>query len=492
MKTMPQILDLIDSPDRDLHECAVMTVQNVSSNKKLTKKLKIIIGPLVNMMANPLMDVESITHAVSALRGLTSDDNLKMELLRLGALKELVNLVDTIDNSELLVEIAATMAGLTNLIETHSEMLQPSSINAVMVLAMLDLQPHVQVHAANTLASLASNPDAHPNIVYANGIDNLVHLAMSRDETVRAGATRALANLSSNRAYQGDLIHAGCLDVITASLKENDQASLYFSCIMCAIISENIEYHPYVCVKEILQPLSLLVTSLDDHTESTRYAVLALSNLAANINSHGLIMDEIQMQLNAFFELASSNDVEVQRYFAMLLSNLASNEDLHEFLSSRACFQAVNSVLLADSMETVVSALSFVLTMLRDDTTRICFASVAYKHLIEIARKWDDENYQYAVVAVISNTSKSIKVRDSYRWYRNLKLVEHFLDQPSVDVQQEALRILLNLCDVEEVQRTMIGMKLLEQTIKNVRKGSVLLQTLGLHVLSRLCAGIPG
>lgn len=84
---MDSLLDLIDSPDRDLHECAVLTVQNVSSNKKLTKKLKIIIGPLVNMLANPLMDVDSIIHAVSALRGLTSDDNLKMELLRLGALK---------------------------------------------------------------------------------------------------------------------------------------------------------------------------------------------------------------------------------------------------------------------------------------------------------------------------------------------------------------------------------------------------------------------
>lgn len=73
----------------------------------------------------------------------------------------------------------------------------------------------------------------------------------------------------------------------------------------------------------------------------------------------------LQMQLNAFFELASSKDVEVQRYFSMMLSNLASNEDLHEFLSSRACFQAVNSILLADSMETVVSALGFVLSVLR-------------------------------------------------------------------------------------------------------------------------------
>jgi hypothetical protein len=87
MKNMESILDLIDSPDRDLHECAVLTVQNLTANKKMTKKLKIIIGPLVNMMANPLMDVESITHAVSALRGLTADDTLKMELLRLGALK---------------------------------------------------------------------------------------------------------------------------------------------------------------------------------------------------------------------------------------------------------------------------------------------------------------------------------------------------------------------------------------------------------------------
>lgn len=76
------------------------------------------------------------------------------------------------------------MAGLSSLIETHQQMLQPSSINAVMVLAMMDLQPLVQMHAANTLASLASNPDAHPNIVYANGVDNLVHLAMSRDANV--------------------------------------------------------------------------------------------------------------------------------------------------------------------------------------------------------------------------------------------------------------------------------------------------------------------
>lgn len=135
---------------------------------------------------------------------------------------------------------------------------------------------------------------------------------------------------------------------------------------------------------------------MDDFTESTRYAVLALSNLAANINSHGLIMDEIQvglcglaafasasspsnmllqMQLNAFFELASSKDVEVQRYFSMMLSNLASNEDLHEFLSSRACFQAVNSILLADSMETVVSALGFVLSVLRGGAASMTYPS---------------------------------------------------------------------------------------------------------------------
>ncbi|XXQ32211.1 Vacuolar protein 8 [Plasmodiophora brassicae] len=492
MKHLPSILDLVDSPDRDLHECAVLTVQNVSSNKKLTKKLKLIIGPLVNMIANPLMDVESITHAVSALRGLTSDDNLKLELLRLNALKELVNLVDTIDRAELLVEIAATISGMANLIETHADMLQPSAINAIMVLALMDLNPQVQMHAANTLASLASNPDSHPNIVYANGIDNLVHLSMNRDPKVRQGATRALANLSSNRAYQGDMIHAGCLDVITAALRDNDDASLFFSTIMCAIISENTDYHPYICVKAILQPLALLITSGDtSQAELIRYAILSLSNLAANIHSHGLIMDEIQMQLTAFFELASSKDAEVQRYFAMLLSNLATNETLHEFLSSRACFQAVQNILNADSMTTVLSALSFISTMLRDNATRECFAGVSLKQIIDIAEKWPDVPYQIAVASVLGNVSKSTKVRNEYKWYRYLRLVEHFLEQESLDVQQEALHILVNLCDSEEVQRSMIGMRLLEYTMKAVRKGTMEEQSLGLHILARLCAGIP-
>lgn len=151
--------------------------------------------------------------------------------------------------------------------------------------------------------------------------------------------------------------------------------------------------------------------------------------------------------------------------------------------------QAVQNILNADSMTTVLSALSFISTMLRDNATRECFAGVSLKQIIDIAEKWPDVPYQIAVASVLGNVSKSTKVgrtlvfcfpsdngcpvqvRNEYKWYRYLRLVEHFLEQESLDVQQEALHILVNLCDSEEVQRSMIGMRLLEYTMKAVRKG---------------------
>ncbi len=270
---------------------------------------------------------------MAALRGLCIADVLRLKIINEGILRAFLHIIDKPPNSAILVEISAILCGFSSLYETHIDLLQPAVLHSIFLLAMGDIV-EAQQFGSTTLANLASNSSNHDKLIEANAICNLLIMCDYSNNKVKSSATRALANFASNSNRHELLLDEGCLKVMIRTLNCSDSYNNMYSALFFSILCENNTLHQILSIPEIIQPLFHLIVLDTALTETIRYSVLALANLANSGQSHPFILSEIEIQLNSFFNLSNNNDIETQRYFGLLLSNLGENINSHNLLST--------------------------------------------------------------------------------------------------------------------------------------------------------------
>jgi len=209
LQSLISIILLLDSEDEEIQKCGSLTIQNMAANKDIIAKLDDCIQPLVNLISImkgkvPLPDAK--LHALAALRGLATQDLMRLRIINEGALRGFIMLIDDPPSDHILVEIAAVLCSFSSLYETHIDLLQSAVLHSIFLLAMGDIVES-QRYAATALANLASNTANHNKLIQANAIPNLITMCDFQDPRVRGSAARALANISADPQRHRELVN---------------------------------------------------------------------------------------------------------------------------------------------------------------------------------------------------------------------------------------------------------------------------------------------
>ena len=170
-----------------------------------------------------------------------------------------------------------------------------------------------------------------------NGIINVLIGQTSHSENkVRIAASRALTSFVVNKDIHRDLIN---LDILTACLslyRDIDSQCRLFASIIAAMMSENSLAIADMRKAGYIQILFHSVDVANESPQSGRYTILALANMASDLECHKYLLDEMTIQTKRFLQLARHKDEESRFYFSLMLSNMAANSKNHELFIDRS------------------------------------------------------------------------------------------------------------------------------------------------------------
>lgn len=387
LQSLDHIILLIDSADDEIQKCACLCLQNLASSPGIVLRLQDSIQPLVNVISItkgkriPLPDTK--LHACAALRGLCFADILRLKIINEGCLRAFLSIIDKPPSDHILVEIAAILCGFSSLYETHIDLIQPTVLNGIFLLAMGDIVESQQ-YSSTCIANLASNTANHQKLIDCNAIPNLLIMCDYHDPKVKSSSTRALSNFASDVSRHEALMkHENLLPTMIRVLNSSDSYNNMFSALFFAILSDNSDLHEELCTPQLIQPLFHLSIMPESMLQCRRYSLLALANLASHGQSHPFILSEIEIQLNAFFSIADIQtprdfDKESLEYFGLLLSNLAQNVNSHELLAQPAVLTKILNLVdftKQTNLSVTLNVVSFLLKLLspnEDIQIRVC------------------------------------------------------------------------------------------------------------------------
>jgi hypothetical protein len=155
------IVAILNSPSLDVQKYAALIVQNLAVNELMWAPLVDagVLTALHGILARRTTKMDAKLHATAALQSLTIDDNIKVLVVEEGFVREFVaNLERCTLNSNVQVELVATLANISTLDATHKHIAHISCIEALLALLARDISDNVRFHVANCVANLCSNP----------------------------------------------------------------------------------------------------------------------------------------------------------------------------------------------------------------------------------------------------------------------------------------------------------------------------------------------
>jgi hypothetical protein len=177
-------------------------------------------------------------------------------------------------------------------------------------------------------------------------LEPLLSLARSSDLVCKGEASRAIANLTSNKDKHFKLIEEhGVLDLMVDALGKEEINCQRFAAICVANLSTTVQAQSYVMKnKSIVSLLVKLALNTNNSIETRRYSILALANISATVANHAAIVNDGGLQ--AIFSLANfTADAMLQYYVSSALSNLSSNDKNHAILLEKGGLQPLISLL---------------------------------------------------------------------------------------------------------------------------------------------------
>lgn len=263
--------------------------------------------------------------------------------------------------------------------ENHELFIKKGVLNMLVSLCNLS-DGNMRNYAAYAVANLARNADIRDEVIKEGGIDSVLFLARNLEPEMQHVAVAAIANLSFSTEHKKYIFDNGGLCTISAALVSDNPHQSILSCCALANLSEDPENLDLMlgsgmielCFKllqinsspdvlsesfralgnisantengemvvnndSILKSILLVVREGHVHVESRRMAVMAVSNLAANLTNHSkLLRNHAAEPLIADFRAALDEkglyDNETVQFGLLIISNLAASRMSHTLI----------------------------------------------------------------------------------------------------------------------------------------------------------------
>eukprot|EP00656_Telonema_subtile_P025625 TRINITY_DN2766_c0_g2_i1.p1 TRINITY_DN2766_c0_g2~~TRINITY_DN2766_c0_g2_i1.p1 ORF type:complete len:1341 (-),score=383.37 TRINITY_DN2766_c0_g2_i1:91-4113(-) len=212
-----QVIRDTDIQDKQVHYWAAAAIASIARQPKLHPRLMQEKGlrPLVAFAGlqnsgKDGCDLRTRLYAAKTLAELAKNDDNKSAIIQEGGLVPLIVWARGFGNIEVQQAACEALSRLgvdASLLESKEDQTEQNSPDAddeqanIGIPEMVQLAEsnfiEVQLFAAGELANIALNHESICDVIQAHGLDPLLKLAESPNETVQAQATRALLNLSS-------------------------------------------------------------------------------------------------------------------------------------------------------------------------------------------------------------------------------------------------------------------------------------------------------
>ncbi len=342
--------NLHDPNDFETQFNASFGLHQLSMRTEIISELKNtdIEAQVLGYMSNVSHDFA--THAISALRFLSLDDQMSERIVDINGLAVLKDLLMQ-TTEKIKREIAATFCHLTQ--QAANKLRAAKSI---ILGSIIDLSDSFDSESARfsiaALANIAEDPSSHDIILSNNTILSFFGKKMkSRNIGIKREASRAVSNLLTSKTSHKMFFDANGLNSIQCVSQSLDKECQYSIALSMNKLSTNFFYHNELLTYGALH-IILNLAKLKNNLIAARQAASALRRLSSNREFKVSIANEGGMQLAV--DLLYSDDVILKILAAGTLQHLSISSRLKYLMCSAEMFKAMTTSVLNTSNENLL------------------------------------------------------------------------------------------------------------------------------------------
>ncbi|KDO22841.1 hypothetical protein SPRG_11978 [Saprolegnia parasitica CBS 223.65] len=270
------VLRLATAPRDDIRQYAAFALANFAGNAEHCNTIgdEGGVAPLIALAHSE----DPNAHAIAALRRLcqVSATN-RGRIVRGGGLVPLA-LADHSEELETQREVAATLCNLSLSDEYKMEIVLSGALPPLITLGQ---SPDVEVarQACGAIANLAEKIETHATFAAAHGGRFLIGLMRHKSIDIHRDASRAMANLLTSFGHHGDMIAEGLPNLIHLALSVDTECQ-YNAALALRKLAPNTASHRGIVCEGGLKSLLFLLESKE--TNIRKHAVVALRDVASN------------------------------------------------------------------------------------------------------------------------------------------------------------------------------------------------------------------
>ena len=329
-ETIPLISTLMDHQDIEIRNTCAFSVANFASNP-INHQLILKEGCLPKLVALLSVDDKNAQlRAVSALRGLSTDVDIRLDIVDSNAIDPLLILAKSND-VEVQMETLATLCNLSLCGCIGDNPLSfLDAVNVKNLVAFLcSADSTYRLFGAVTIGNIVSSVPLQDQVIEGGALAPLVTVANAADLETQRCIAYALCNLAADPRRRTDIVNEGGLPSLISMACSDDRSDQLAAMATLRGISAQAENRRGVFKANISEALVLGTRSIDMEVKVETAAVLA----ALSINDDNkLEMSNDDQLLISVIELLKVSDVRCLRQAMGCLANLSERQECHPFL----------------------------------------------------------------------------------------------------------------------------------------------------------------
>jgi Armadillo/beta-catenin-like repeat len=396
--------EVYESSDLETRRCCAFALNNIAShepNHRACEKMG-VLRPLCHL----LKDNDQDTHlqAAFAVRQLSISARCRAQFLELKGLTSLLALGSKSESIEVLREVAAALRNVSLSEHSKVDIVKEGGLT-VLATMMHSADVETAHQSTGVIANLAEAVENQGTMVESGILQHLKFVMRSMSVDVQREAVRGIANISAEYAYTAAIASAGAIVPLVSMLSSPDFLCQRYAAMGCGNLATNLANQERLMHEGAMQPLLSLARRDNGDLESQRFAVFALTNVAATRANHAQLARAGVVALVC--ELLQADDVELRDCAAFCVANFASNPDCHNMLAQQDVLPALIRLAGCDDVRAQLRATSALRGLSVDEQLRVDFVTRGgLTPLLKLTRS-NDVELQLEVLAALCNLSLS-------------------------------------------------------------------------------------
>ena len=307
-------------------------------------------------------DVKCRQHAILALGNLCANPLHAKRLIDIKCMEALVSFSfppTTEDSINAQFQAVAGLHGLSKQVDLRVRLLREGALEPLILGVRGNNRfsdTEVQREAAATLSNLALAKANRILIVKSGALPALLNLVKKADIICQIHAVTALANLAeSYEETHNMLLNEQCLNPLCQLIQDKtshiDIKRAVSRCL--SLFASNAETHNHLLQNTVINPIGMLITSTNDKL-CERFGVIAVANMALVEANHSILLEANLVE--SILSLTHSDDIETLRGVAFALHSFSIREENHSNLEKAGAVESLVTLLHCGDHDTSFQA----------------------------------------------------------------------------------------------------------------------------------------